>query len=234
MPELSGFDDRQGFEHPYLDALPAADWLWGWREGSALAMLLHGAHSPLLVALGAETSDVQALLARSVEVAPSCRITLQRSHQMLLTGEISNWDWMGIDRDNVRLHPEMDVLDLGLSHDDEINEFLATASPTASKAAGNPEIITWHGLRDHAGLVCVGAATRWKSGAAHLVSIATHPRGRGRGYAKSVTASLTDMLFRNGEPRVTLGLYADNKPAIAAYTSVGYRLLESFSSSSRP
>lgn len=234
MPALPNFRERDGFIHPYLDVLPESDWFWGWRDGSALAMLFHGKTSPLLVVLGEQIEDVANLMARSSEIAPSCRITLQRKNEELLTGDLSRWDWMGILRNAWQPPAVPDIIDLGLEHNDEINDFLAVASPTASTAAGDPEIVTWHGIREQSALICVGAATRWKSGAAHLVSIATHPDHRGRGLAQRVTTSLTQMFFDRGEQRVTLGLYADNLAAKQTYTKVGFQLLESFSSSSRP
>lgn len=233
MPELRALSDRGGFAHPYLDVLADQDWLWGWRENQALGALISGRKSPVLIVLGDDLDDVQSIVNRSVDLAPEVRITLQRKYRHLLSGEISDWDWMGIFDQDQRIQPQTHVLDLGLEHNDEINTFLSQASPTASTPAGDPEILTWHGIRDENGLIAVGAATRWKSGAAVLVSIATDPRVRGRGLATDVTASLTEMFFQRGEHRVTLGLYAGNQAAAKAYTKVGYRLLEEFSSSSR-
>lgn len=233
MPELSSLSARE-FVHPYLDVLPESEWLWGWQEPNAFAGLFAGKRSPLLVVLGGQRQDIEFLLNHSLSQAPECRITVQRKFSDLLTGEISNWDWMGIFDPADLYLPKMSIEDLGKEHDEEINAFLAEASPSASTPAGDPEILTWHGIRDQHGLVSVGAATRWRSGAAVLVSIATHPRGRGKGYATEVTASLSRMFFEAGHSRVTLGLYADNHAARQTYLKVGYRMLENFSSSSRP
>lgn len=236
MPALGSISQITGFTHPYLEVLPKHQWTWGWQEGSAIGALFAGKRSPSLVLLGGPADALSLILSKGLDLAPSCRITVPRRHEKLLKNvtvtEISEWDWMGIFNDEHCYAPTIEVTDLGLTHDEEIAAFLSQASPTASTPPGDPEIITWHGIRDANGLLAVGAATKWSSGAAVLVSIATHPRARGRGLAVEVTASLTRFLFDQGHHRVTLGLYAGNEAAAKTYTKVGYRLLEQFSSGS--
>lgn len=234
MPLLSSIDDRT-FTHPYLDVLPREEWRWGYQEGSNLAMLYQG-EKPFLLFLGEDESTIARMLDMSKEVAPSARIAIERRFESLLDlanldPERSRWDWMGIFEE-----PQIaatDVVDLGKDHDEQIAEFLKEASPTASTQPGGDEVVTWHGLQDEHGLLAVGAAIRWKSGAAVLASIATAPRARGKGLATQVTASLTRMFFDAGEHRVTLGLFAENAPARRAYEKVGYQLLGEFTSVTR-
>lgn len=230
VPALPAFNYRDA--HPYLEVLPVAEWRWGWQQGAAVGALFESSKGAFLIVLGEQRHDVEEILLRGSEVISPCRVTLPRPFEELIPGERSQWDWMAIfQRPTITFSTP--IVDLGVAHDEEIRAFLAQASPTASTAPGDPEIISWHGVADDEGLLAVGAATRWSSGAAVLASIATHPRGRGRGYAKAVTASLTQMLFDLGESRVSLGLYAGNDAARGAYASVGYQLLGQFTSGSR-
>lgn len=231
MPQIGTFAELVTYPHPYLPLLPETEWRWGWREGESIIAHFQRERS-FLIALGERESDVASLLKMGIAVAPDARVTVQRAHAGLIQGERSDWDWMSIYRDDPRIKPTLQIEDLGLTHDDEVVQFLAEASPTASTQPGASEIITWHGLRSDGRLIAVGAASRWQSGAAVLVSIATAPDMRGRGYATEITASLTDALFDQGEHRVTLGLYAGNQPALHAYERVGYHLTERFSSGS--
>lgn len=230
MGELKGVSDHS-FEHPYLDVLPREEWRWGFQEKNNLVMLYQG-DRPFVIALGEEKSAVAELLERSKEHAPSARISVQRRHGDLLQGEKSEWDWMGIFQ-QPSYRSSFVVEDLGTDHDDDVRKFLAVASPTASTEPGSSEVVTWHAIREHRAITAVGAAIRWKSGAAVLASIATDPELRGQGQAAAVTASLTKMFFDAGEHRVTLGLYAQNNAARRTYEKVGYRLLEEFTSASR-
>lgn len=228
VSQILGVDQHQ-FEHPYLDVLPKQEWKWGYQEGSNIAMLYQG-EKPFLLLLGEDRSAIQLLLEESRAICENPRVALPRQFGDLLTGEKSEWDWMGI---FARPNHESNTIDLRCDYDEEIRNFLAESSPTASSQPGSEEIVTWHGIRDEHGLAAVGAAIRWKSGAAVLASIATHPRSRGRGLATRITASLTQMFFDSGEKRVTLGLYAGNQPARQAYERVGYQLLGQFTSGDR-
>lgn len=217
--------------------LPESEFRWGWEQEENLILYLHG-ERPFVIALGEDPSVVAALLERSREQAPHCRLAIQRKFQSLIENdtyskETSAWDWMAIFRGDPLLTATTPVVDLGTHHDDQIRQFLAVASPTASTQPGSPEVITWHGVVRDGQLRAVGAAIRWSSGAAVLASIATSPHARGEGLATQITASLTASLFANGEERVSLGLYAENAPARRAYEKVGYRLLEEFISTSR-
>ncbi len=56
-----------------------------------------------------------------------------------------------------------------------------------------------------------------------LGNVFTHPRYRGRGLAKQVTAAVTRQLLARGCAEVVLTVNPSNTPAVAAYTSLGYR-----------
>lgn len=236
VPALSHFWDHE-VHHPYLEVLPEAEFRWGWAEEKNLVLYLQG-ERPFVIALGEDQEAVEQLLEKSREVAPHCRLAIQRKFRTILDNqqphdERSEWDWMAIFDGDALIPPVIEVLDLGIDRDEQIKEFLSIASPTASTQPGSPEVITWHGVVHEGDLLAVGAAIRWSSGAAVLASIATAPEARGQGLATQVTASLTRALFYAGEKRVSLGLYANNPPARRAYEKVGFRLLEEFISTSR-
>ncbi len=59
-------------------------------------------------------------------------------------------------------------------------------------------------------------------GMAVVGNVLTHADHRGRGYAKAVTSAVTAELLRSCD-QVALNVRADNPPAIAAYTRLGYQ-----------
>jgi ribosomal protein S18 acetylase RimI-like enzyme len=54
-------------------------------------------------------------------------------------------------------------------------------------------------------------------------NVMTHVDFRGHDFAKMVTSAVTAELLRR-LPDVALNVHADNEPAIAAYTRLGYRV----------
>jgi len=59
-------------------------------------------------------------------------------------------------------------------------------------------------------------------GIAVVGNVLTHVDHRGQGHAKAVTAGVTAELLER-VPDVALNVYADNDPAVAAYSRLGYR-----------
>lgn len=237
MSEIESFEELLSYPHPYLQVLAPSEWRWGWREDDAVAAVF-GQTRPFLLVLGETPSAVSRVLHVGAAKFPDARVAIERRFASLLekenfTADRSEWDWMAIYSAGSVVKPVRQVVDLGKDHDEAIREFLAVASPTASTSPGDEEVITWHGIFANERLVAVGAATRWKSGAAVLASIAVAPDARGQGLATEITASLTDMLFQHGEKRVSLGMYAANSAARRAYEKVGYQLLGEFTSAGR-
>jgi len=60
-------------------------------------------------------------------------------------------------------------------------------------------------------------------GAAHLVSLAVHPRYRKLGVAKSLVKALIRKLKAGGFAKLTLEVRVSNKPAMALYQSLGFK-----------
>ncbi|MEI7743047.1 MAG: GNAT family N-acetyltransferase, partial [Chloroflexota bacterium] len=82
----------------------------------------------------------------------------------------------------------------------------------------------YYGIRVNGRLVAA-AGTHVISREARLAvvgNVLTHLEHRGRGYAKAVTSAVTAELLRYCD-QVVLNVRADNPPAIAAYTRLGYQ-----------
>ncbi|MDQ3881523.1 MAG: GNAT family N-acetyltransferase [Chloroflexota bacterium] len=83
---------------------------------------------------------------------------------------------------------------------------------------------TYYGVWDRGRLVAAAGthAVSVAEGVAVVGNVMTHADHRGRGYAKMVTSAVTEELLR-AVPDVVLNVHADNIPAVAAYTRLGYR-----------
>jgi len=81
----------------------------------------------------------------------------------------------------------------------------------------------YYGVRN-AGRLVAAAGTHVISREHRLAAVGnvmTHHDFRGRGYAKAVTSAVTQELLRMCDD-VVLNVRADNPPALAAYTALGY------------
>ncbi len=108
-----------------------------------------------------------------------------------------------------------------LEHVDPRIDPLLDLSPSAYIRAGDPSVTHWVGVEDDGLLVAVGASFPETSGAAHLVSICTHPDRRGRGLAERVVRGLAERARADAAAVVYLEMYADNEPARRVYRRLG-------------
>jgi ribosomal protein S18 acetylase RimI-like enzyme len=137
------------------------------------------------------------------------------------------WDWMMIERSPAPLPGEDRVAELtGADALAEATAALAAAHPDGELAVAEPRS-RWWGWRDAAGVLrgIVGADRRVPGAPWVLGSIGTDPSWRRRGIAAATTA----VAVRAGlmeAPIVTLGMYADNDAARAAYTRVGFVVVQ--------
>ena len=198
----------------------------GWAGNGATAWLGVDPddRTPYLTTLGAPAA-VAALVGELLpELPPRQRVTVPRGTPVHLPAWVgmdgTDWDFRWLDRPP----PVQAGEELVGPVDDEpaVKALLAASSPTASAQPGDVAVRRWVGIREQGELVVCAADTSGATGVGHLSSIAVHPRVRGRGLAKAVTAALTRRLFDEGNDLVTLGMYADNAAGRAVYDALGY------------
>jgi ribosomal protein S18 acetylase RimI-like enzyme len=107
-------------------------------------------------------------------------------------------------------------------------------SASAYVRTDDPLVDHWVGVDDGGMLVAVGASHREVSGAAHVVSVCTHPDRRGQGLAKRVVRSLAQRAQTDGAPVVYLEMFADNEAARRVYRRVGFTEHATYVSGSVP
>ena len=116
-----------------------------------------------------------------------------------------------------------------ITNEDEITEFLKLSAPDSSVYPGNPEIISWGGIRNEAGLlVAIGALTQWQSGGKIISSVATHPDYRRQGLGRKLTQGIVRNARDLGIEVVVLAVFSKNSSARALYESIGFELMGDF------
>lgn len=209
-----------------------------WDSPEGTAVLQEGRRGiPVLTVVGAPSLALE-VVPEALAQEDVRRVTLPRGAVELLhrhgagrrIGRGDDWDWFWTDAPPPPVPGEDDVRPLH-DVDDEVRALLAAASPRHSAVPGARGIERWVGVRDGDGrLVAVAANEPMRPDVPHLASIATHPRVRGTGLGAAATAALTRALLAEGNPVVTLGMYADNHVARRMYLRLGYRCAHQFSS----
>lgn len=136
-----------------------------------------------------------------------------------------DWEWMWTDAAPPVQPGEEQVAWLPALDDGEaesLTAFLNEHSPRHSAKPGDAEVVAWAGIRDDRGWAAVVAHTRNDAGMPHLASVVTRCDLRGRGLGAAVTAWVTRQLLADGQPVVTLGMYADNDVARRMYQRLGF------------
>ena len=105
--------------------------------------------------------------------------------------------------------------------DSRINTLLAHSN-SAHIFAGSEEGARWSGVVKGEELVSVGGYISTDSGAAHLVSICTHPRARGQRLAHAVCNRLIISALSEQVPMIYLEMYAENAAGRSVYSSLGF------------
>ncbi|HEX7188746.1 MAG TPA: GNAT family N-acetyltransferase [Actinomycetes bacterium] len=182
-----------------------------------------------LVALGPHQAAVDLLVAAleggAVDIGS---VSLPRDADRLLPPPYSldprnDWEWYSTTHPPPVQAREPDVRPLADGDLGEVAALLAGWSPRADVAPGDPGVLGWCGVRDHAGsLVAAAAHTERRPGVPHLASIVTHGDHRGNGLGAAVTAWLTRRLLDAGSDVVTLGMYSDNDDARRVYRRLGF------------
>jgi GNAT superfamily N-acetyltransferase len=207
--------------------------LGAWRldEAAAVAARRPMAREVLTTVTGFGPAPDQArlLVALTAELAPPDRLTVAAPVQVVPEAwrllEVRHWNWMLSTTSPPGETPDVVEVDDA----DEIDALLDEAAPDSHARPGTPGIETWLGLRDEGSLVAVGAVVRQPDGSGHLraVTVARHARGRGLG--RTLSIALTRRAL-SGPGVVSLGVYADNEPALRIYRDLGYEVAHAFTS----
>lgn len=95
-------------------------------------------------------------------------------------------------------------------------------SDSAHVFPGDPRLVRWAGVEEDGRLVSVAGQVTEPSGAAHLLSVCTHPSARGRGLARRTCSRLIEQARSDGAPMVVLEMYTANEAGRRLYTALGF------------
>ncbi|HEX6151062.1 GNAT family N-acetyltransferase [Nocardioides sp.] len=208
--------------------------LGAWRLDEAVAVVSRRpiAREELVVLTGFGPADDQARLLASLaeEIEPPDRLTLTAATDVVPVAwslaEVRRWNWM-----LTSTRPPDPVPDEVVVVDDpqEIDDLIDTAAPDSHARPGTPGIEAWLGWRAGADLLAVGAVVRNPDGSGHLRAVSVAPHARGRGIGRSLSVALTIRAL-SGRGIASLGVYADNEPALRIYRGLDYEVVHTFTS----
>lgn len=204
---------------------------------------LPGSDGSLLMGLG-PVGTLRPLAASVVGVvAPPARVSVAADAVDALPeawrlGPVKLWHWMSTRSAppvsvvaSVPSVPVTEVTEVTEVEDDaEINALLDEFAPEAHARPGSPRVECWLGIRDAGTLVAVGALVRQPDDTGHLRAVTVVRRARGRGLGRELSAALTRRALHGGSGVATLGVYADNAPAVALYRGLGFEVVHTFAS----
>lgn len=218
--------------------LDPADRLLGWALGTpgdgAVAYVRTSARRPpSLTAWGPRVIELLTLLreegvTRRHDIA-SISVPFDRRETvagMFALGDGGDWEWMWtstrprIMPGEEHLVPLDDVADVADAA--RIEGFGRAQNPRFEGFPGTGHSEGWLAALDRDGaLLACGAIQRLPSGVAHLGGIVVAVSARRRGFGRAISAALTRRAVAT-EGVCTLGMYSDNAPARALYSSLGY------------
>ncbi|QZY28560.1 GNAT family N-acetyltransferase [Nocardioides coralli] len=130
------------------------------------------------------------------------------------------WHWM-LTRD-VPAEQDGDPRVEELRDPTEVAALLDREAPDSFARPGTPGVEAWLGVRADGVLLAAGAVLRQHDGSGHLRAVTVSADARGRGLGRLLSTALTHRALIG--PRVSsLGVYADNGPALRIYAGLGYR-----------
>ncbi len=177
-----------------------------------------------VTALGADPHVVVSLVEQLESRNRVDGITVTESAFALLPDRLrspdpGHWCFWTLDPNAARLG-ESRAMDLAL--DDPRIAPLLVHSDSAHIFPGNPRVVRWAGVEEGGELVAVAGQVTEPSGAAHLLSVCTHPGHRGRGLAREVCARVMSAAIADGAPMLVLEMYTANEAGRRAYSALGF------------
>ena len=142
---------------------------------------------------------------------------------------LPGWDWLAVDSVPAPQPREDAVVPLDPARDaDAIRGCLEAANPGTDADPAGPHELAWWGVPAPDGLAGVIGATRRGSADPtretwHLHGLGVRPASRRDGLGRALTAAAVRAGLGAGVPWVSLGVWADNVPALAIYASLGFR-----------
>jgi predicted GNAT family acetyltransferase len=100
---------------------------------------------------------------------------------------------------------------------------LATLTRPGPFALRTPCLGEFWGIKEGGVLIAMAGERLKHQGHTEVSGVCTHPSARGRGLAKALSAHVAQRILDRGESPY-LHAYAQNKPAIRLYESLGFRL----------
>ena len=222
---------------------PHTRW-FGWeRDGrlEELVLLYTEPDVPVLLAIAEEPlEEINALLREIRATLPAAlyvhvtaplletlaeRYTIETAapHLKLALGRT---DLLGTDADTNAV--AVDVL--GAADLADIEAFYRTAYPGTWFGARMLATGRYVGIREDGRIVCVAGvhvhSPTW--GVAALGNVATLPERRGEGLARAACAVLCRLLLADGIETIALNVRADNAPALAAYSRLGFEVVAEY------
>jgi ribosomal protein S18 acetylase RimI-like enzyme len=235
---IAAFCRRRAAVHAY-ELGDLDDFFWphtrfvGWEENGSLSQLalLYTENEPqVLLALSEEPLPAMERLLAEVlptlpvrvyaHVTPSLLAVVETRYEPTPQGRHLK---MGLARHDLLFEAEQASV---LSPGDlpEVEAFYAEAYPGTWFVPRMLETRRYVGLREDGRLVCIAGvhvySTKWRVAA--LGNVATLSTHRLRGLAQAVCSHLCRLLLDDGIDTIALNVRADNAPAIAAYTVLGF------------
>lgn len=174
--------------------------------------------------LGEDPEAVVRLVARIASEHEVDGVTITESAFGHLPPELTSpdpghWCFWTLDPADAVLGPSS-ALELALD-DPRIGPLLAH-SDSAHIFPGNPRIVRWAGVEQDGALVAVAGQVTEPSGAAHLLSVCTHPDHRGCGLAREACTTVMAAAIADGAPMLVLEMYTANESGRRAYSALGF------------
>jgi ribosomal protein S18 acetylase RimI-like enzyme len=194
-------------------------------DGDHVAWISPGRHGQetWATALGDDSARLVGLLQQLDEVAPLDGVTVPADVFAALPARLTSpdpghWSFWVLDVEApIDRTSEAVMLDL----DDPRIAPLLAHSDSAYLFPGHASIVRWAGVERAGRLVAVAAQVNEAKGAAHIVSVCTHPDFRGRRLAGHACNAIIRASLAEGAPLVFLEMYADNEAGRRAYASLG-------------
>ncbi|MSO27091.1 MAG: GNAT family N-acetyltransferase [Candidatus Nanopelagicales bacterium] len=174
--------------------------------------------------LGTDSGRVTAILAALAASMPIDGITVEDSvFSKLPPGFISpesgHWCLWTLDPAKFGARKSTAII---LAPDDKRIAELLVHSNSAHVFPGDDNIVRWCGVVRGEKLLSVGAQVHSATGAAHLVSICTHPSARSAGLAREVCNALINEVIADEAPMIFLEMFAGNEPGRRVYSALGF------------